>query len=198
METNYRSDVRSYSRRAVLLGVGGIGVTALAGCLTSGDGDGDDWPMSRATAANTGYTSASGPVDALEADWEWSFDPEDEEVRNATYSSPVVVDDAVLATCNVVTGTGTELERSSHLVALEAGGSVQWTVDVPSIDPSPVVADGVVYVRDSVRENTVTAHDAEDGTKLTDGDLNGNALDPAVAHGRYYYGSDDGITALTE
>lgn len=439
METNYRSEVRSYSRRAVLAGVGGLGVTALAGCLTSGDGDGGDWPMSRATAGNTGYTSATGPVDALEADWEWSFDPEDEEVRNATYSSPVVVGDTVLATCNVVTGTGTDLERSSHLVALEAdtgeerwlaagvetesrrdgppfsptpivvddtvhvvdpwaqlsfdlegnerarhenrngrdemvpiemvaptatgdllfapsvrwepsdddethwgllaigadgdvewefvldesndimepnvsaaaddetvyvpsrtdlyavdvddgtqqwqqrlddeldgvlfspvigddsvyvsagdlselrggtlsaldpedgdeqwqfapdgdssgvfgspawdgetlyitghadgefrlfaldpGGSVQWTADVPSIDPSPVVADGVVYVRDSVRENTVAAHDAEDGTKLTDGDLNGNALDPAISHGRYYYGSDDGITALTE
>lgn len=84
------------------------------------------------------------------------------------------------------------------LFAIDTGGELEWTTGVEAIDPSPVVADGVVYVRDAVRTDAVTAYDAANGTQVAEGALRSAAAPPAVAAGQYYYATDDGVVAMTE
>jgi outer membrane protein assembly factor BamB len=158
---------------------------------TEGDAEPPDsidgaWRQFQGDAANTGVAGGAAPQDPVEVLWEQSFSGE------FGHNGLVVADGRVFVPLHKPDG-------GAFLCVDATTGAEQWRLaTAPSLEATPAVVDGTVYVGD--RNSVVTAIDAAAGTRLARyefGDHADRGVSAGITHvdGALYAGTDAGSVA---
>ncbi|ELZ20286.1 PQQ repeat protein [Halosimplex carlsbadense 2-9-1] len=196
-------------RRTILAALGAAAVGSLAGCTggcsPTGGGDtdrgGDAATGWRQVGGGPHHTGRAAPEERPPSDpsaTTLGLEPvtDSEQVHYSPASAPAVADGRTY----VATGVGSEWDDDppGGVYALDPGRSEPvWSVAVPSgvTGPPAAVGDAVVV---GVRDESLTAYDAETGEQRWRVALGGTPGSPVVAGDRVYVGTDAGRLAAVD